>query len=76
MSTNVGLFFKYSPFHKNLPRSSLQMHWISVRFYEMGDIQIYSVNASVFGMFHFPAKTMQYNIQPADIKFEVNDLNF
>ena len=27
----------YSPFHKTLPKSSLQMHWISVRFYEMGD---------------------------------------
>ena len=30
--------FWYSPFHKTLPRSSLQMHWVSVRFYEMGDI--------------------------------------
>jgi len=28
----------YSQFHKTLLRSSLQMHWISVRFYEMGDI--------------------------------------
>ena len=28
---------RYSPFHKTLPRSSVQMHWISVRFYEMGD---------------------------------------
>ena len=28
----------YSQFHKTLPKSSLQMHWISVRFYEMGDI--------------------------------------
>ena len=27
----------YSTFHKTLPRSSLQMQWISVRFYEMGD---------------------------------------
>ena len=27
----------YSPFHKTLPRSSFLMHWISVRFYEMGD---------------------------------------
>ena len=26
----------YSPFHKTLPRSSLEMHWISVRFYEIG----------------------------------------
>ena len=31
--------FTYSPFHKTLPRSSLQMHLISVRFYEMGDIK-------------------------------------
>ena len=29
--------FIYSPFHKTLPKSSLRMHWISVRFYEMGD---------------------------------------
>ena len=29
-----------SPFHKTLPRSCLQMHLISVRFYEMGDIII------------------------------------
>ena len=27
----------YSPFHKTLPKSSLKMNWISVRFYEMGD---------------------------------------
>ena len=27
----------YSPFHKTLPNTSLQMHWISLRFYEMGD---------------------------------------
>ena len=27
--------FKYSPFHKTLSKSCLQMHWISVRFYEM-----------------------------------------
>ena len=32
--------FTYSQFHKTLPRSSLQMHWISERFYEMGDINI------------------------------------
>ena len=29
---------KCSLFHKTLPKSSLPMHWISVRFYEMGDI--------------------------------------
>ena len=27
----------YSTFHKTLPRSNLEMHLISVRFYEMGD---------------------------------------
>ena len=27
----------HSPFHKTLPRSSLQMHWVKVRFYEMVD---------------------------------------
>ena len=30
--------FRYSQFLNTLPRSSLQIHWISVRFYEMGDI--------------------------------------
>ena len=30
-------FFKYSPFHKTLPKSGSKIHWISVRFYEMGD---------------------------------------
>ena len=37
---NLGLDFinkfTYSPFHKTLPRSRLQTHMISVRFYEMG----------------------------------------
>ena len=28
---------EYSQFHKTLLKSSLWMHWISVRFYEMGD---------------------------------------
>ena len=32
------LHFKYSPFHKTLPKSSSQIHWIPVRFYEMDDI--------------------------------------
>ena len=30
--------FRYSQFHKTLPKSSLQMPWISVGFYEMGNI--------------------------------------
>ena len=34
----------YSTFHKTLPNSSLQMHWISVRFYEMGVITVYRVS--------------------------------
>ena len=43
----IFIDFEYSParskiplsiFHKTLPRSSLQIHSISVRFYEMGDI--------------------------------------
>ena len=33
-------FSMYSPFHKTLPKSNLQKHWLSARFYEMGDIQI------------------------------------
>ena len=40
ISICVDLAFYYSQFHKTLPRSSLQMHWISVRFYEMGDSRI------------------------------------
>ena len=31
------LLLKYSPVHKNLPKSRLEIHWNSVRFYEMGD---------------------------------------
>ena len=29
----------YSPFHKTLPNSCLQLYWISVRFNEMGDFR-------------------------------------
>ena len=32
----IKKIFVYSLFHKTLPESSLQMHWISVRFYEIG----------------------------------------
>ena len=28
----------YSQFHKTLPKSSYQMYWISVRFYDIGDV--------------------------------------
>ena len=38
---------RYSPFHKTLPKCSFQMHWISVRFDEMGDIRVY---ISLFSM--------------------------
>ena len=31
--------FIYSPFHKTLPKSSLQMQWILVSFNEMGVIR-------------------------------------
>ena len=45
----IKIFFpslpKYrSPFHKTLPKSSSQMHWILVRFYEMGDILYFDIN--------------------------------
>ena len=39
-SENIAVeqrILRYSLFHKTLPRSSLQVHWFSVRFYEMGD---------------------------------------
>ena len=26
----------YNPFNKTIPKPSLQIHWISLRFYEMG----------------------------------------
>ena len=32
----ISILF-YSQFHKTLPKSSLQMHGIPARFYEMGD---------------------------------------
>jgi len=31
------ILFLYSLFHKTLPRSNIQIDWISVRIYEMGD---------------------------------------
>ena len=34
---HMSASLKYSQFDKTLSISSLQMHWISVRFYEMGD---------------------------------------
>ena len=37
ISLGFELKINYRQFHKTLPRSSLQMHLISVRFYEMGD---------------------------------------
>ena len=40
---NIHIYFQlffYSQFNKTLPKSSLQMHWISERFYEMGDITL------------------------------------
>ena len=34
----------YSQFHNTLPRYCLQIHWISVRFYEMGNTSIAKVH--------------------------------
>ena len=40
MCATVSVFLlNVSQFHKTFPKSSSQMHWISVRFYEMGDIR-------------------------------------
>ena len=36
-SVKKNRIFAYSQFHKTLPITSSQIHWISVRFYEMGD---------------------------------------
>ena len=50
LSFKQGLY--YSPFHKTLPISSLQIHWISVRFYEMDDRpRRYNKNLRKFGSF-------------------------
>ena len=45
----------YSPFHKTMPRSSLQIHWISVRFYEMDGIilKCRALNTGFSLLFHF-----------------------
>ena len=37
----------YSQFHKTLAKSSLQMNWISVRFYEMGESILYILFVSM-----------------------------
>ena len=34
----IYTYLSYGQFHKTLPKSSLQVHWISVRFYEMSDM--------------------------------------
>ena len=55
---NVYVYTLYiQSFHKTLPKSSLQMHWISVRFDEMGDICtlhifVYSKLRSIFIFFY------------------------
>ena len=35
---HICTYTLYSQFHKTLPKYSLQMHWISVTFSEMGDM--------------------------------------
>ena len=35
---NLAIFTYIRPFHKTLSKSSLQMHWVSVRFYETDGI--------------------------------------
>ena len=40
-----NLFIFYSPFQKSLPKCILQIHWISVRFYEMGEILSFSTSS-------------------------------
>ena len=50
--------FVNSQFHKTLPKSSLQMHWISVRFYERGGNMIQNVitraNKSIPALHYIP----------------------
>ena len=44
--------FVYCPFHKTLSKSGLWMHWISVRFYEMGDSIKYTYEYILFYIVH------------------------
>ena len=48
----IFMSFTYSPFHKTLPRSSSEMHWLSLRFYEIGVIcliqRIFQLKTEVF----------------------------
>ena len=43
----LNIYVKYSQFHKTLPKSRLQMQWISVKFYEMGDIWTYDISLNI-----------------------------
>ena len=45
MLVTNGINFTYCPFHKTLPKSGWQMHWTSVRFYEM-DVSYFEKNQS------------------------------
>ena len=48
----------YNLFQKTLPKSTLKMHWISVRFYEMGDTiniiyYVYMYNVVLLLLYYF-----------------------
>ena len=45
---NIFLCFNYSQFYKTLPQSSLRIHGLSVRFYEMGDRRVFIIGGYFF----------------------------
>ena len=62
-----SLYFNFAYFIKTLPRSSLQTHLISARFYEMGDILTFRfLNNSIFG-FYYNELSQKNRFQPVPI---------
>ena len=47
-SEKKNVFVRYSPFYKTLAKSRLQMHWVFVRFFEMGDRLHFAVHVEMF----------------------------
>ena len=71
---NIHIYFQlffYSQFHKTLPKSSLQMHWISVRFYEMGDSRktmlYYLICWICYPIPHYPIVPRSRTLRPSMI---------
>ena len=63
-SIKLIVIFRYSQFHKTIPRSSLHIHWISVRFNEMGDMTYSGWRQNWPLPFPTPIPLSLYSIQP------------